>query len=131
MSQPWAISPIGPRPIGKGSASLAGQRSPVGPLFRVFKEWCHEGSPLTARARHVLVQIAKRMAADDDGRQVAFVGEERLAGETGLSQRSVRRAVQELRDAGALKTHLGGVTRGHPHQCNEFGAHSLEVCLES
>ncbi len=60
------------------------------------------------------------LGADVDGRQVAFVGEGRLVEDTGLSQSSVRRAVRELRGAGVIKTSLGGVTRGHPHHCNEF-----------
>ena len=86
----------------------------------MFQTWCRKGSPLTPHARHVLVQIAKRMQADVDGRQVAFMGEGRLVEDTGLSQSSVRRAVRELRGAGVIKTSLGGVTRGHAHRCNEF-----------
>ena len=119
MSQPKAISRIGPRPIGKDDAGVA-QSRPAGPVFRVFQTWCCKVSSLTANARHVLVQIAKRMQADAEGREVAFIGEERLVEDTGLSQSTVRRAVRELRAAGVIKTSPGGVTRGHPHQCNEF-----------
>ena len=119
MSQPKAISRIGPRPIGKDDACVA-QSRPVGPVFRVFQTWCCKVSSLTANARHVLVQIAKRMQPDAEGREVAFIGEERLVEDTGLSQSTVRRAVKELRAAGVIKTSPGGVTRGHPHQCNEF-----------
>ena len=89
-------------------------------MFQVFPKWCCKDSPLTANARHVLVQIAKRMQADDEGRQVAFIGQGRLVEDTGLSQRTVRRAVKELRDAAVIKTSQGGVTRGHPHLCNEY-----------
>jgi len=67
-----------------------------------------------------LLQIARRMQADGKGREVAFVGERRLLEDSGLSQSTVRRAVKELRAAGVIKTSPGGVTRGHPHRCNEF-----------
>ncbi len=120
MSQQQATAPIGLRPIDEDDAHVAAQRRPTGPLFQVFRTWCCKASPLTPHARHVLVQIAKRMQADADGRQVAFVGEGRLVEDTGLSQSSVRRAIRELRGAGVIKTSLGGVTRGHPHHCNEF-----------
>ncbi len=75
---------------------------------------------MTPHARHILLHIAKRMQADADGRQVAFMREERLVEDTGLSQSSVRRAIRELRGAGVIKTSLGGVTRGHVHKCNAF-----------
>ena len=120
MSQQPATSPTGPRRIGEDDAQVAAQRRPAGPVFLVFQKWCRKGSPLTPHARHVLVQIAKRMQADADGRRVAFMGEGRLVEDTGLSQSSVRRAGRELRGAGAIKTSLGGVTRGHAHHCNEF-----------
>ena len=120
MSQQQATSPVGPRPIDGDDTSVAAQRRPTGPVFWVFERWCCAGSPLTPRARHVLVHIAKRLQADADGRQVAFIGEGRLVAETGLSQSSVRRSVRELRSAGVITTSLGGVTRGHAHRCNEF-----------
>ena len=120
MSQQQATSPIGPRPIDEDDSRVAAQRRPTGPVFQVFQTWCCKGSPLTPHARHVLVHIARRMQADADGRQVAFMGEGRLVEDTGLSQSSVRRAVRELRGAGVIKTSLGGVTRGHAHHCNEF-----------
>ena len=119
MSPQPAIARIGPRPIGD-RAGVAAQQRPVGPLIYVFQKWCCEESPLTSNARHVLVQIAKRMRADDEGRQVAFMGEKTLVHDTALSQRTVRRAVQKLRVAGAIKTFPGGVTRGHHHHCNGF-----------
>ena len=120
MSQQQATSPLGPRRIGEDDAQVAAQRRPAGPVFWVFQTWCRKGSPLTPHARHVLVQIARRMQADVDGRQVAFMGEGRLVEDTGLSQSSVRRAVRELRGAGVIKTSPGGVTRGHAHHCNQF-----------
>lgn len=120
MSQQRAISVIGPRPICADDAKVAARRRPPGPVFQVFQKWCCKESPLTPNARHVLVQIAKRMQADGDGRQVAFMGERRLVEDTGLSQSTIRRAVKELRVAGVIKTSLGGVTRGRPHQCNEY-----------
>ena len=120
MSQQQATTPIGPRPIDEDRAPVAARRHPVGPVFQVFQTWCCKASPLTPHARHVLVQIARRMQADVDGRQVAFIGEGRLVEDTGLSQSSVRRAVRELRGAGVIKTSLGGVTRGHVHRCNQF-----------
>ena len=120
MPELQAISPIGPRRIREGHANVAAQRRPTGPVFQVFQKWCCEGSPLTANARHVLVHIAKRMQGDAEERQVAFMGERRLAQDTGLAQRTVRRMVKELRDAGVIKTSEGGVTRGYQHRCNEF-----------
>ena len=120
MSQQQATTPIGPRPIDEDESRVAAQRRPAGPVFQVFRTWCCKASPLTPHARHVLVQIARRMQADADGRQVAFMREERLVEDTGLSQSSVRRAIRELRGAGVIKTSPGGVTRGHVHRCNEF-----------
>ena len=120
MPQPQAISHFGPRPISKDDENVAAQRRPAGPVFQVFQKWCHKESPLTANARHVLVHIAKRMQADGEGRDVAFMGEETLVEDSGLSQSTVRRAVKELRAAGVIKTSPGVVTRGHPHRCNEF-----------
>ena len=120
MPQQHAISPIGPRRVGEDATTVAARRRPAGPLFQIFQKWCCKDSPLGANARHVLVQIVKRMDADAAGCQVAFMGERRLVEDTGLSQSSVRRAVKELREARAIKTSQGGVTRGHPHKCNEF-----------
>ena len=120
MSREEAIPFIGPRRIGEGDANVAAQRRPAGPVFQVFQKWCHKESPLTPNGRHVLVHIAKRMQTDTLGRQVAFMGEETLVEDSGLSQSSVRRAVRELREAGVIKTSPGGVTRGHAHRCNEF-----------
>ncbi len=120
MSRQQAMSSIGPRRIGEDHKSVATQRRRAGPVFQVFQRWCCKESPLTPNARHVLLQIARRMQADDEGRHVAFMGERRLAHDTGLSQRTVRRAVKDLRDAGVIKTFPGGVTRGHHHQCNGF-----------
>ena len=119
MSQQQAIALIGPRRIGEDDANVSAQRRP-GPVFHVFQKWCNKESPLTPNARHVLLQIARRMQADGKGREVAFVGERRLLEDSGLSQSTVRRAVKELRAAGVIKTSPGGVTRGHPHRCNEF-----------
>ena len=99
MSETQAISSIGPRRVGEDVPNAA-RRRPAGPLFLVLETWCCRESPLGANARHVLVQIAKRMQANGEGRQVAFMGEETLAQDTGLSQRTVRRAVKDLRDAG-------------------------------
>ena len=120
MSQQQAIPRIRPHPIGEDHAGVAAERRPPGPLFRVLTKWCHKDSPLQPNARHVLVQIARRMQADGEGREVAFMGEERLVEDTGLSQSTVRRAVKELREAGVVKTTRGGVTRGHAHHCNRF-----------
>ena len=120
MSELQAISPIAPRRLGEHAAPVVARSRPPGPVFRVLNTWCCKGTPLNANARHVLVQIAKRMQPDAEGREVAFIGEERLVEDTGLSQSTVRRAVKELRDTGVIKTSPGGVTRGHPHQCNEF-----------
>ncbi len=120
MSQLQAISTTGPRRSGEGDANVAARRRPTGPVFQVFQTWCRKESRLTPNARHVLVQIAKRMQPDAEGRQVAFMGERTLVEDTGLSQSSVRRAVKELRVAGVIKTSLGGVTRGYRHQCNEY-----------
>ncbi len=120
MSELQAISSIRPRRVGEDDASVAAQRRTAGPIFQVLEKCCCKGSPLKPNARHVLVQIAKRMQPDAEGREVAFIGEERLVEDTGLSQSTVRRAVRELRAAGVIKTSPGGVTRGHPHQCNEF-----------
>jgi len=120
MSELHAISPIGPRRVDEDDANIAARRRPAGPLFQVLKTWCCKESPLGPNARHVLVQIARRMQADAEGREVAFMGEERLAQDTGLSQRTVRRAVKDLRVAGVIKTSQGGVTRGHHHLCNEY-----------
>ncbi len=119
MSQQQAIALIGPRRIGEDDANVSAQRRP-GPVFHVFQKWCNKESPLTPNARHVLLQIGRRMQADGEGREVAFVGERRLVEDSGLSQSTVRRAVRELREAGAIKTSPAGVTRGHPHRCNEF-----------
>ncbi len=119
MSQQQAIALIGPRRIGEDDANVSAQRRP-GPVFHVFQKWCNKESPLTPNARHVLLQIARRMQADGKGREVAFVGERRLLEDSGLSQSTVRRAVKELRAAGVIKTSPGGVTRGHAHRCNEF-----------
>ncbi len=77
MSQQQATSPLGPRRIGEDDAQVAAQRRPAGPVFWVFQTWCRKGSPMTPHARHVLVHIAKRMQADANGRQVAFMGEGR------------------------------------------------------
>ena len=118
MSEMQAISSIGPRRLSDDNASVAARRQ--GALIQALNTWCCKESPLGANARHVLVQIAKRMQADAEGRQVAFMGEGTLAQDTGLSQRTIRRAVKDLRDAGVIKTVPGGVTRGHHHQCNEF-----------
>ncbi len=120
MSELRAISPMGPRRLGEHAAPVVARRHPTGPVFRVLKTWCCKGSPLKANARHVLVQIARRMQADGEGREVAFVGERRLVEDSGLSQSTVRRAVKELRETGVIKTAPGGVTRGHRHRCNEF-----------
>ena len=120
MSQQQAISSIGPRRIGEDDAHVVAQRRPPGPVFEVFQKWCCKESPLTPNARHVLLQIVRRMQADADGRQVSFVGEGRLVEDSGLSQSTVRRAVKELGEMGVIKTSLGGVTRGRPHRCNEF-----------
>ena len=120
MPQQHAISPIGPRRVGEDATTVAARRRPAGPVFQVFQTWCRKESRLTPNARHVLVQIAKRMQPDADGRQVAFMGQRRLSEDTGLSESTVRRAVKELRVAGVIKTSLGGVTRGHPHLCNEY-----------
>jgi len=119
MSQQQAIALIGPRRIGEDDANVSAQRRP-GPVFHVFQKWCNKESPLTPNARHVLLQIARRMQADGKGREVAFVGERRLVEDSGLSQSTVRRAVRELREAGAITASPGGVTRGHAHRCNGF-----------
>lgn len=120
MSELQAISPIGPRRVGDDVANVSARPRPAGPLIQALEKWCRKESPLRPNARHVLIQIARRMEADDDGRQVAFIGEERLTQDAGLSQRTVRRAVKELRDEGVIKTSPGGVTRGHHHRCNQF-----------
>ena len=114
-----SLGQFGPRLISE-IAGVSAQRRPAGPLFRVCQKWCCADSPLGANARHVLVQIARRMDADAEGRQVAFIGEKKLVEDTGLSLSTVRRAVRELREAGVIKTSPGGVTRGHRHRCNEF-----------
>ena len=118
MSEMQAISSIGPRRLSDDNASVAARRQ--GALIQVLNTWCCKESPLGANARHVLVQIARRMQADGEGREVAFVGERRLVEDSGLSQSTVRRAVRELREAGVIKTSPGGVTRGHAHRCNTF-----------
>jgi len=120
MSLPHAIPRIGPRPVGDADASVSAQRRPSGTFFPVLRRWCNRESPLSWRARHVLAHIAMRVDADDEGRQVAFMGEGTLVEDTGLSLSTVRRAVRELREAGVIKTSPGGVTRGHRHRCNEF-----------
>lgn len=81
MSQRQPIPHIGSLPVW--DAGVATQSQPAGPIFRVFQTWCCKGSPLTANARHVLLQIARRMKGDSEGRQVAFMGERRLVEDTG------------------------------------------------
>jgi len=108
----------GPHRIDDDGANVTARRQ--GALIQALNTWCCKESPLGAKARHVLVQIARRMQADADGSQVSFVAEKRLVEDSGLSQSTVRRAVRELREAGVIKTSPGGVTRGHAHRCNEF-----------
>lgn len=94
--------------------------APRGPVFEVFDRVCSKSSQFTPKARLIALLIAKRMQPDHNGRIVAFMGERDIVERSGLSVRSVRRAVDELRLAGVIATYRGGTTRGRSHRCNGF-----------
>lgn len=64
------------------------------------REWAHKAGRRAGRsARQVLRELAR--CVDVDGGAVVTLGA--LAGEVGLSERSVRRAVRELEDLGLVR----------------------------
>ncbi len=90
------------------------------PMLHVHDQVCQATSPLSSSARLVALLIAKRMAPGADGRDVAFMGEQDLADRSGLSVRTVRRAMGDIHDSGLFDISLGGVTRGRFHRCRSF-----------
>ena len=89
-------------------------------MLFVHEHVCRPGYPLSPSARLVALLIAKRMGKDDNGADVAFMGEQDLAERSGLSARTVRRAMREVVHSGLFKIQRGGVTRGHNHRCRKF-----------
>lgn len=115
--------PVGVHPRGgyPAQAIVGDEWYSLPPFVLVQRRILVEHCSLSPGARLVALAIAKHLGRDDD-KINTFVGNERLSEETGLSTRSVRHKVNELR---RLRPPLfiikrGGFVRGYSFKCNSF-----------
>jgi len=103
------------------------------PVVIVLKRVMQQACGLSPGARLLALVIADHLGWDEGDRLVTFVGNDRLVRETGLSLRTVRNKVNELRRARPplFQIQHGGHVRDIPTKCNVFTLVRYPVALEA